>query len=419
MKPKKKLNDFREKIDKATTFDNAFGQLLGIELYDFIHTNYILKNEFYRRVNYLNNLAGDKDFNLLQDNLFQAIQNILKLTSLEEVRARQKEWNNALINKLKMRYGRQKKGVKEKEKLDLTLPELYLALQKKNNYYRLGDNSYFSPLEGEISIRTHIVPVKKQYEVNVERFFKLVFSDRFTNNEKVHTQLDKLINEYNEYWYKLDELIYRIPIQLHMQSFESFFLDCTEFYPRAGYEFHHNFLSNASDRRTERRFEEVKKNALVVVNDLINVIEEQDESPEPQLRGNHLKSLHLITHSLEPKDAIFLVLDKHYDTPIRCSIKNKKGYPAYVKKLYDIAYIVNAPGKRVNYDKNLADSINNALFRIKQIKNYIKTNKLRKPTLVQKSEDNTLVLKNEVPVKTELVKNIPYQYQSLYIDKTR
>jgi len=419
---KEKLNVFREKINRATAFDNSFEQLLGIELYDFIHANNVLKNEFYRRVNYLKNLAEDKDFKLLQDNLFQVVQKILKLTSLQEAQARQKEWNRVLINKLKTRWGRQKKGKREKEKIDLTLPELYLALQKKNSYYRLGDNSYFSPLEGEISIRTHIVPIKKQYEVNVEQFFKIVFSDRFTNDkkgEKTRTQFDSLIKEYNDYWYKLDELIYRIPIQLHLQAFEKFFFDCTEFHPREGYEFHYDFLSSASNRKTERRFREVKKNALVVIDDLIDVVEEHDEPPKLQPQENHLKSLHLVAHSLEPKDVIFLVLDGLYDKPIRCSVKNKSGYPTYIKKLYDIAYIVNVPGKRVDYDKRLADCINNGLFRKKRVRNYMKTNKLKKPTLVQKSDDNTLVLKGEVPVKTELVKNIPYQHQSLYIDKTR
>ncbi len=49
----------------------------------------------------------------------------------------------------------------------------------------------------------------------------------------------------------------------------------------------------------------------------------------------------------------------------------------------------------------------------------MRTNKLKKPTLVQKSENNTLVLKSEIPVKTVLVKNISSHHQSLYTDKTK
>src|SRR3989344_1656593 len=133
-----------------------------------------------------------------------------------------------------------------------------------------------------------------------------------------------------------------------------------------------------------------------------------------------LKSIHLITDSLEPKNAIFLVLDKLFEMPIRCEIKNAEGKPTYIKKLYDIAYIVNAPNKKVDYDRNIADSINNGLFRKKTVAKYMKTNKFQKPTLVKKSKDGILVLNSEdVSVKTGLVKNdVPIQHQSRYIDKT-
>lgn len=136
--------------------------------------------------------------------------------------------------------------------------------------------------------------------------------------------------------------------------------------------------------------------------------------------GNYLKSVNLVSASLEPSSVIFLVLDDLFDRPIRCSVKNSKGEVAYIKKLYDIAYLVDVPGKKVDYSKNLADSINNGLFRKRQVAKYMRTNNLIKPTLVQKSEDKiSLVLKNEIPVKTLLIKNIPVQHQSLYIDKTK
>lgn len=135
---------------------------------------------------------------------------------------------------------------------------------------------------------------------------------------------------------------------------------------------------------------------------------------------NPLKSIHLITNSLGLTTAIFLVLDGRFEMPIRFAVKNKNGDPTHIKKLYDIAYFVDAPNKMVNYDKNIADGINNGLFRKGAVAKYMKTNRLNKPTLVQKSENRTLVLKNEILVKTGLVKNdVPIQCQSIYIDKTR
>ena len=134
---------------------------------------------------------------------------------------------------------------------------------------------------------------------------------------------------------------------------------------------------------------------------------------------NVLESIYLITESLEPKSVIFLVFNEIYKMPIRFSVNNCKGNATYIKKLYDIAYICNAPDKKVYYEKYLADNINNALFRKRSIKRYMTTNNFRKPTLVQKSEDKKiLVLKNEIQVKTILIKNIPSQYQYLYKDKT-
>jgi hypothetical protein len=132
-----------------------------------------------------------------------------------------------------------------------------------------------------------------------------------------------------------------------------------------------------------------------------------------------LESLDLVA-KMNPSKVIFLVLDKHFEVPIRCKVENAHGTETYIKKLHNIAYSFgNAPGKRVPYDKNLADSINNKLFRISKVNKYLKTNGLETPTLVQKSHDNTLVLKNEVVVKTVLIKDVPQPYQSLYIDKTQ
>ena len=132
-----------------------------------------------------------------------------------------------------------------------------------------------------------------------------------------------------------------------------------------------------------------------------------------------LKSIHLVSESIVANDVIFLVLDEQWQTPIRFQAKNLEGEETSIKKLHNIAYIINAPGKKVEYSKNLANDINNGIFRKHLVASYMKTNKLDKPTLVKKTKDGILVLRNEIPIKTCLVGNVPTQYKSMYIDKTR
>ena len=143
--------------------------------------------------------------------------------------------------------------------------------------------------------------------------------------------------------------------------------------------------------------------------------EQGDERNEDEGR---LKSIHLITTQLPPKKIIFLVFDEWYRFPIRFCVKNKEGGETAIKILYNIAYIADVPESKVSYDKRLSDNINNGLFKKKSVSDFMKTNKKKKPTLVVKS-GGLLVLKNEVPVKTGIVKNVvPTQDQSLYRDKT-
>lgn len=133
-----------------------------------------------------------------------------------------------------------------------------------------------------------------------------------------------------------------------------------------------------------------------------------------------LRSIHLITEGVAPKDKIFLVFNEEYSMPFRFDIKNYEGGDTYIKKLHNIAYFVDAPGKKVDYDENLAKNINNGLFRRRPIRDYMKTNKFKKPTLVQKKEDGkSLVLKGTIPVETILIKNIPRQHRFRYTDKTK
>ncbi len=140
----------------------------------------------------------------------------------------------------------------------------------------------------------------------------------------------------------------------------------------------------------------------------------------PSPTNNTLRSINLVTESIIIKDVIFLVLDEKYEMPIRFDVKNNKGGETYIKKLHNIAYIINAEGKKVDYNERLADDINNGLFKKRAVRDYMKTNNFKKPTLVQKSEDGKiLVLKNEIPVKTILINAIPTQHRSLYINKTK
>jgi hypothetical protein len=141
----------------------------------------------------------------------------------------------------------------------------------------------------------------------------------------------------------------------------------------------------------------------------------EDNTPQ---NSHKLKLIHLITDSLEPSRVIFLVLDGWFENPIRCAVKNRQGEPTFMKKLYDIAYLVNVQGKKVDYSRGLADNINNGLFKIRRVANYMRTNKFKKPTLVKKSGE-MFVPENDVVVKTDLITNVPEQYQSLYIDKTK
>jgi|GEM_PF-4691112 len=154
-------------------------------------------------------------------------------------------------------------------------------------------------------------------------------------------------------------------------------------------------------------------------NNLSQKVISSEDTENEENDKKQLKSIHLITESVAIKNTIFLVIDERFSNPVRFSVFNNEGSETYIKKLHNIAYFASeAPDKIVDYNKNLANSINNVLFTKKAILEYIKTNKLNKPTLVQKSEDKkNLVLKGDVLVETILFNKVPTQYQYLYKDK--
>src|SRR3989344_6469762 len=168
--------------------------------------------------------------------MFDAVQNILKLTSLEEAQQKQAEWKNAVSNYFQTK----KKSDDGREDIWLTLPEIYLMAKEKKNYYRLGKGKELHYLMGEISRNVYVLPVKDQYETNIEQLFKIVFFNKYLNDKKGQKKYEQLTSIYNKCWYKIDELMYRMPIKLHASSFEQFLLDCVIFHQREGYEFYYS-----------------------------------------------------------------------------------------------------------------------------------------------------------------------------------
>jgi len=140
---------------------------------------------------------------------------------------------------------------------------------------------------------------------------------------------------------------------------------------------------------------------------------------ENKKKNNYPKTIYLVTKSIILDSVIFFVIDEHFNIPERFSIVNKKGGPTCITKLHNIAYpAASAPNKKVEYSKQLADGINNGLFKRKKIKEYIKTNKLNKPTLVKKSSDGKiLVLNNDTQIEDITIQKVPSQFRYLYIDK--
>lgn len=134
-----------------------------------------------------------------------------------------------------------------------------------------------------------------------------------------------------------------------------------------------------------------------------------------------LKSIHLITWSVVVRDGdpIFLVFNGEFNTPIRFGAF-WRGKETAIKKLHNLAYPANAPEKKVGWDNKLADAINNGIFNKARVKEYIKTNNVKKPTLVRKEPNKKdFILENKIQIKTELIKNLPSQFQYLYQDKTQ
>lgn len=262
-----KLNFYKERIEKATVFNRELGELIAIELLDFItRDSEILKKEFYKRFDYLKNLAEDKDFIKLQDDLFNTTTALLKLVSVKEIEEMQKDVGNQYFNKFKTPEP-EKKGF-------LTLLEIYEVMQDKNNYYRLKyrDNTYFSGVE-EISIYTHIVPVREQYKQAINILQMINFKLKEDKPDTIE-KMEKLAKQFDKLYYELDEKIYKTPRKLHTQQFERFFIFCTQAYEQEGYSLSHKFFedefyNNNNQVKLQKILAEAKEVSLFVIRDLI------------------------------------------------------------------------------------------------------------------------------------------------------
>ena len=68
-----KLLEYKEKINRATTLDQNFENLIAIEIYDFIHESDILRSLFEQHALYLEQLPKETEFAKLQDTLLKTI----------------------------------------------------------------------------------------------------------------------------------------------------------------------------------------------------------------------------------------------------------------------------------------------------------------------------------------------------------
>jgi len=224
--------------------------------------------------------------------------------------------------------------------------------------------------------------------------------------------LDKIFKDYNLWRQRIKDFLIQSKI---ISNLSGYFFEADSVPKIKG-----GIYDNINSPKSQELLKNIRIEISKKLEKLRELRKELEQETNLQTQGERqLKSMHLITDSLEPKSVIFLVLDGQFQMPIRFAVKNNGGDPTSIKKLYNIAYFVDAPNKMVAYDKNTANGINNGLFKRKAVKEYM-TNKSKSPTLVQKSKEETLVLKNDIVVKVGLIKNdVPTQYQSLYIDKTR
>ena len=96
-----RLQAYKNKINESKELNKALGELIGVDLYNFIQNDNILKKEFENRCKFLEDLTYNAEFNKLQDNLIAEAIKILKLVSPQQVQNAQLEWRNQLKLQIK------------------------------------------------------------------------------------------------------------------------------------------------------------------------------------------------------------------------------------------------------------------------------------------------------------------------------
>lgn len=169
------------------------------------------------------------------------------------------------------------------------------------------------------------------------------------------------------------------------------------------------------DEKIEEKSTPINSEIKGLVEELKTIIKTKNDNENEFPHKKYLKSIHLVSTSITLHDmVIWLVLDEHFEMPIRFATESK-GKPTAIKNLYYIAYCADVSDRKIDYDKNVADNVNNGLFKKREIARYMKTNNLEKPTLIKKSEDGkTLVLKGEVKIKTFVKSQVPSQHRYIY-----
>lgn len=272
MTTKEKLDSFREKIGKTAQLNNELKNLITIELFDYIRNNSTLKEEFFRRAEYLANLAKNEKFIYVQDQLFKKIVSALKIANAKQVSKLQKKLDKEYKNEFKL-IDKLKKKDNDDEDYALNLKEAYNAMQDKDRYFRLG---YRSPVYGqeEFSRLTPTFQLSEQYKM-VERLFQLINST--IENETLREKYKKALDEYNKIWHEFHELIFKTPIKLHIRDFEEFLLFCSITTPVEGYEVYHQLHGFYDNEKLET----VKSFTTTVIDDLIEVSEAGKSTAHP------------------------------------------------------------------------------------------------------------------------------------------
>jgi hypothetical protein len=196
-----KLQLFKAELERVQEIGENF--LIGF--FVFIQQNEILKKEFDYRLHYFKNLASNKDFTKIQNQLCENATAILKLTDNQKIIELQKKLNCKYKNQLKTGQD------------EVDLPELYQLALDKNNYYRLDESAL-----NDYANKAY--QVKKQYE-SITRLFNLI-GYHIVKDKKSRFEFYKLIDEYNDGLLEFNQLISWLPARLNVNTFREFWNLC-------------------------------------------------------------------------------------------------------------------------------------------------------------------------------------------------